>query len=441
MALAVGGQSWTFAALDAHVDALTQRLRDAGLRPGDRIATILPNGALAATLPHATARLGATLVPLNLRLAAAEIDFQLSHCNPRLVIRAESDIRGVPLNAATDAQPGTLAVIYTSGTTGRPKGVMLSASNFAASAAASAAILGVRDDDRWLAVLPLFHVGGLSILLRSAMQGTGVVVHERFDPEAVNRAIDAERITIVSLVAVMLERLLEARGDTPFPRSFRCALIGGGPVPARLLERCHRVALPVAPTYGLTEAASQVATLIPGESARHVGSAGRALPGTELRIDGSTEGEILVRGPTVMAGYLDDPAATAAALRDGWLHTGDMGYLDDDGFLFVLDRRDDLIVTGGENVYPAEVESVLAAHPAIEEAGVIGEDDETWGKRVVAVVRLRDDAPGADAEAISAFCRERLAGYKVPRAIRFTEAPLPRTASGKLQRSRLRDLQ
>ena len=435
-------------------------LRDHGVAPGTRVATLLPNGTASALLPHAALRSGAVLVPVNTRLSAAEIRWVLEHSKPALlvadVVPGEDGLAGVPhltraeaLNgrssvdepAGSPAAGTPLAIIYTSGTTGRPKGAILTVGNFAASAGASAAILGVRDDDRWLAVLPLFHVGGLSILLRSAMQGTCAVVHERFDASAVNRAIDDEGITIVSLVAVMLERLLEDRGDRPFPKTFRCALVGGGPVPRALLERCLRAGMPVATTYGLTEATSQVATLLSIEAARHVEAAGRPLPGTQVRIDGSDDGEILVSGPTVMAGYLDDPEATATALRDGWLHTGDIGRLDDDGFLHVLDRRDDLIVTGGENVYPAEVEAALASHPAVDEAGVIGEPDDRWGQQVVAVVRLRDDAEPVDPATLVAFCRERLAGYQVPKVIRFTVSALPRTASGKLKRSRLRDLE
>jgi O-succinylbenzoic acid--CoA ligase len=458
-ALRIEGRSLTFAELDHKIAKLTERFRAGGVRPGMRLA-ILEHNSSAAAMPHVALRLGATLLPLNHRLSAAEIDWQLRHARPDLLMadakldtlvpqrmeigldRLHARSAGSPMDSVPAPTSDTpLAIIYTSGTTGKPKGAILTAGNFAASAAASAAVLGVRDDDRWLLVLPWFHVGGLSILFRSAMQGTCVVVHDRFDAHTVNRAIDSEGITIVSLVAVMLERLLDDRQDRPLPKSFRCALVGGGPVPRDLLERCHRIGMPAAITYGLTEATSQVATMLPGEAVKHLGAAGRALPGTEIRIDGSTEGEILVRGPTVMAGYLDDPDATAHALRDGWLHTGDVGRLDDDGYLHVLDRRDDLIVTGGENVYPAEVEAVLASHPAIDEAGVIGEHDEQWGQRVVAVVRLHDDAAPIDAATIIAHCRERLAGYKVPRVIHFTMSPLPRTASGKLQRSRLRDLQ
>jgi O-succinylbenzoic acid--CoA ligase len=457
-ALRVSGREFSYAELNRAASAMAAALRHRGVRAGDHVATLLPNGETSAIIPHAVLRLGATLVPLNTRLAPSEIEWQVAHARPRLVVSsgdqlqiprfarddtegdARDDNEGDAPNAFSEPSPEhPLAIIYTSGTTGRPRGAVLTVANFAASAKASAANLGVRDDDRWLAVLPLFHVGGLSILLRSAMQGTCAVVHERFDAAAVNRAIDDEGITIVSLVSVMIQRLLDARGDRPFPSSLRAVLAGGGPVPPTLLDRCARAGLPVVQTYGLTEAASQVATLSPADALSRIGSAGRPLEGTEVRIHGGAEGEILVRGPTVMAGYFEDPDATGRAIEDGWLHTGDIGRLDDDGYLFVLDRRDDLIVSGGENVYPAEVESVLAAHPAVEEAGVIGAPDDTWGQQVMALVRLKDGATTSP-ESLTAWCRERLAGYKVPRITRIVDAPLPRTASGKLQRSALRKL-
>ena len=449
-ALRVSAGAFSYAELDRAASAMALALREQGVIAGDRVATLLPNGVTSALIPHAVLRLGATLVPLNTRLAPAEVEWQVAHVRPRLVVSSAEQLRTSRFGREElpDADGGffeptpehPLAIIYTSGTTGRPRGAVLTVANFAASARASATNLGVRDDDRWLAVLPLFHVGGLSILLRSAMQGTCAVVHERFDAAAVNRAIDDEGITIVSLVSVMIQRLLDERGDRAFPTSLRAVLAGGGPVPPELLARCARAGLPVVQTYGLTEAASQVATLSPAAASSRVGSAGRPLEGTEIRILGGAEGEILVRGPTVMAGYFEDPDATSRAIVDGWLHTGDIGRLDGDGYLYVLDRRDDLIVTGGENVYPAEVEGVLAAHPAVEEAGVIGAPDDTWGQQVVALVRLRDGA-SASPEALIAWCRERLAGYKVPRLTRIVDAPLPRTASGKLQRSALRKLQ
>ncbi len=360
--------------------------------------------------------------------------------------------------AATRAPEGreddALLLLYTSGTTGRPKGALLSHAALAASADASARHLcashlgvsernlGVSARERWLACLPLFHVGGLSILLRSARHRHPVVLHEQFDPDAVSRSLDGDAITHLSLVPTMLARLLEARGAKPAPETLEAVLLGGGPAAPALLERALALGLPLAPTYGLTEAASQVATLPPG-----AGTPGRdgllPLPNTEVRIVGASGealpagevGEITVHGPTLMSGYLGRPEETDRALRDGWLHTGDLGRLDATGRLFVLDRRSDLVVSGGENVYPAEVEAVLAQHSDVAEAGVAGAPDPEFGERPVAFV-VPSPSARPDPDQLARFCRERLAGYKVPVRFVFT-AELPRNASGKLQRHRL----
>ena len=482
-ALVAGDGEWTFAELDAAVTRAARQLAALGVQPGDRIVTLLHNGPAAAMLPHAALRLGATLVPLNVRLADAELSWQIGDAAPRLLVAEERTVAraeqahlrhpalviarvdrtglvcahadgmvheksNASLRLSHDAD-AVLAIIYTSGTTGQPKGAMLTVGNFWWSAMGSALNLGTHDDDRWLACLPLFHIGGLSIVLRSAIYGITVVVHDEFDANAVNAAIDGGGVTMVSVVAVMLQRMVNARHDRPVPRSLRCVLLGGGPAPEPLLRRCAALGIPVVQTYGLTEACSQVATLAPEEAQRRIGSAGRALYPNELRIAAVADdaarndgvGEILVRGPIVMAGYAGQPEATARAIVDGWLHTGDVGRLDADRYLYVLDRRDDLIVTGGENVYPAEVEAVLLAHPSVAEVGVVGVADETWGQRVVAVARVveAEDAV-TDAAALEAFCRSRLAGYKVPRDIRLVTEPLPRTASGKLRRAALREL-
>ena len=482
-ALVASGREWTFAQLDAEATTMARRLAALGVRAGDRVATLLHNGSAPAILVHATLRLGATLVPLNVRLGEAEVAWQLADAAPRVLIveertaplgdrarrespallavgldpAAASHVGGIPLDVVADADVplrhahavgDVLAIIYTSGTTGQPKGAMLTVGNFWWSAIGSALNLGTHTDDTWLACLPLFHVGGLSILLRSAIYGITAIVHDGFDADAVNRAIVHERVTIVSLVAVMLQRLLDAHGAQPYPDTLRCVLLGGGPAPRPLLERCARIGIPVVQTYGLTETASQVATLAPEDALRKLGAAGRPLYPNALRIvaaDGADAptgepGEIVVRGPVVMAGYAGRAEATARAMVDGWLHTGDIGRLDADGFLHVLDRRDDLVVSGGENVYPAEVEAVLLAHPSVAEAAVIGVPDDTWGQRVVAVVRLHDaGAVTADiAETLRAHCRAHLAGYKTPREFRFVTAPLPRTASGKLRRGEVR---
>lgn len=468
-ALRFQGRSWTFAELDREVSGLAQRLARLGLGPGDRLAVLLGAGPLFVQVVHAVGRLGVELVPLNTRLAVPELAWQVADvgakallCDASTAGQAQAVAREVGGLLAVEAgeldrlQPEDAAlrlerdpsqvhtIIYTSGTTGRPKGARLTFGNYGWSALASALNLGLLPSDRWLAAMPLFHVGGLSILFRAVIYGIPVLLHPRFDVDAVHHAIDHEGATLLSVVSVMLARMLESRTE-PYPPTFRAALLGGGPVPWALVERAQALGLPVAPTYGLTEAASQVATLPPHEVADHPGSSGRPLFGVEIRIeqDGREQppgepGEILVRGPNVMAGYDHRPEETARALAGGWLHTGDVGYLDEQGYLYVLDRREDLIISGGENVYPAEVEGVLQEHPAVAEAGVVGLPDATWGQAVLAAVRLR---PGFEAseEALRQFCRERLARYKVPARILFVEA-LPRTASGKLLRRRLREL-
>jgi O-succinylbenzoic acid--CoA ligase len=476
LALVAGERRLSFAELAAEADRMARQLAALGLRPGDRLATLLPNGLAAAMVPHAVSRLGLVLVPLNVRLIPDELAWQLEDSAAGWLLAAPETVElarraveratgcrlvvteglepnvptltalpetAVPLRRALDlGQVHTL--VYTSGTTGRPKGALLTYGNHWWSALGSALNLGALAGDCWLACLPLFHVGGLAILFRSVVSGFTVLVHERFDPVTVNQAIDEEGVTLLSVVSTMLRRMLEARDRRPYPATLRCVLLGGGPAPRPLLEASARLGLPVAQTYGLTEAASQVATLAPEDALRKLGSAGKPLFPNRVRIvtAGGEEaqagevGEIQVRGPVVTPGYWNRPEATAAALSEGWLRTGDLGYLDADGYLYVLDRREDVILSGGENVYPAEVEAALLAHPAVAEAVVVGVADLEWGQRVVAVVRL---APGVAASAteLRAWCRERLAGYKVPKEIRFA-AELPRNATGKLLRRAVR---
>ncbi|MBW2272574.1 MAG: o-succinylbenzoate--CoA ligase [Deltaproteobacteria bacterium] len=442
---------------------------------GDVVALHLGSGLAQLELLHAMPLVGAVLLPLNLRLTAPELVHPLRDSGARLLIHDASEValrscealpqfealelpdgrapselaRELPaLPFSPDAQQAPLdltaplALLYTSGTTGLAKGALLSHRNFLSSAAASAALLGNGADDRWLLCMPLFHVGGLSILLRSVLAGSTAVIHERFDAEAVAHAIDEEQISIVSLVPAMLERLLVARGERAAPPQLRCILLGGAAASPGLLERARELGYPVAPTYGLTEACSQVATRPPGRAAAD--STGlHPLPGLGVRIvdeKGAAQppdavGEICVRGPMVMSGYWKRPDASASALREGWLHTGDMGELDAGGRLRVLDRRDDLIVSGGENVYPAEVEAALLDHDAIVEAAVAGVADADFGARPVAWLVLHEGAE-LDAEALREHCRARLAAYKVP--LRFHRVDcLPRNAAGKLLRREL----
>lgn len=472
LALTFGDQHWTFAELDRQVDVIAHSLASLGIKSGDRLALILCSALQFVELVHAAPRAGAMLVPLNTRLAVPELRWQLEDVEAtalvyddanretavalteslpglRVLSTAElvSPAESIPAQRSAEAidLSAVHTIIYTSGTAGRPKGAMLTYGNHFWSALGSALNLGLHGDDRWLACMPLFHVGGLAILLRSVIYGIPVILHDGFDPVAVNKAIDQEGVTIISVVSNMLQRMLEARGERPYPPTLRCILVGGGPVPRPLLEECARRGVPVVQTYGLTEAASQVATLAPEDALRKLGSAGKPLFPTEVRIEGKNgrpqpagePGEIVIRGPTVTPGYLNRPQETEQVLRDGWLHTGDVGYLDDEGYLYVLDRRDDLIISGGENIYPAQVEEALRSHPDVADAGVIGLPDERWGQTVVAAVQLRDGAMANEGDLL-AFCRGTLASYKVPKQLRFVPS-LPRNAAGKLLRHVLRE--
>jgi o-succinylbenzoate---CoA ligase len=394
-AVVVAGRAVTYAELHERADRMARRLA-AG--PGERVATALPPGLEFCELLHAAPRRGAVFVPLDpARPGAPE---------PAL---AE---RGTDAGLLETIDPDAVhTVIHTSGTTGEPQAVELTYANHAASAAASADALGVDADDRWLCPLPLHHVGGFGVLIRSVINRTTAVIHERFDVARVKHALEAGEVTLASLVPTMLVRLREAGlRDAP---GLRAIALGGGPIPAGLLEWARDTGIPVVPVYGMTETCSQIVA----------GSPGRALRGAELEI--APDGEILVRGPMVARGELG---------ADGWLHTGDLGRIDADGRLHVEGRLKELIVTGGENVAPLEVEQALLAHPAVVDAGVVGRSDPEWGEAVTAFVVLRRPASG---EELRAWCRKRLEPYKVPKLVEEVEA-LPRNVGGKLLRDRLR---
>ena len=463
--------TWTFADLFDRACRGAAYVQAAAPQGDAPIGLLLEGNAEFAAWLHAIALAGRTVLPLNLRLTTRELAQQLVDArvgwllgnagDARIVdlgaqvpaLRAEVAPRLDALPAARGSLPGqgggvdvdaTLAVLFTSGTSGRSKGACLSRANFLASADAAADRLGPVVAERWLACMPLFHVGGLSILMRSLRFGGPVRLLPRFDAAEVSEVLDRGDIAAASLVPTMLSRLLAHRGGRRAPTGLQALLLGGAAATPDLLTRALAAGYPVCPTYGLTESCSQVATAAPPPMGATSPLPMRPLRGTELRIvcDGldalpGTPGEIVLRGPTVMQGYLHDPQATARALRDGWLHTGDIGCLDAEGGLQVFDRRDDLIVSGGENVYPAEVEAVLLEHPSVDDAGVAGIPDADLGTRVVAWVVV---APGSvpDVESLQRYCRTRLAGFKQPREFRYVDA-LPRNAAGKLQRRRLRE--
>jgi O-succinylbenzoic acid--CoA ligase len=418
--------SWSYAELHAAAIAGAGELHARGAGEGTRVAIALPAGLELARALHACLLLGAVAVPLDLRLAASERAAILARCT----VVVEEPLAG----GAAAAEHGVArcrhdldrvaAVIHTSGTTAAPRPVELTYGNFLWSAIGSAVALGVAEQERWLCTLPVSHVGGLSILIRSAIYGTGAVVHERFETDRALHALEHDRITLVSLVATTLGRLLD--GGLQGTPTLRCALTGGGPVPAALLRRAHAAGVPVSLTYGLTESCSQATTTPVAEIAAARAKAGPPLFCTRLRL--AEDGEILLRGPTV---------APAAPGPDGWLHTGDVGRLDGDGRLLVSGRKADTIVSGGENVSPVEVEAVLEAHPDVREAAVLGRPDPTWGERVTAIVVARPGREPASG-ALREHCARALAPFKVPKQIELADGPLPRTPSGKLLRRSLR---
>lgn len=384
-------------------------LRERGVRAGDGVALAMPSEPLVVAL-HACLLIGAVAIPIDLRLRESERAARTQRA--ALVLDGLPEGPPVPVPDAVDlAAPATL--MFTSGTTAGPKPVALTGENWLWNAIGSALALGLDPGERWLCPMPLAHVGGLSIQIRSAIYGTTVLLHERFDAERTLSALmdPAQRVTLVSLVPTMLSRLLDA--GLREPPTLRRALLGGGPIPPALLRRAAGAGVDVAPSYGMTEACSQIAT------------DGVPLLGVEVRLDADTS-EILVRGRNVSAGALH---------ADGWLHTGDLGAYDDRGRLMVVGRRSDTIVTGGENVAPAEIEATLLEHPAVADAAVLGRADPEWGEAVVAQVV---PAAGAalDGEELRRFCAQRLAPFKVPKRIEFVDS-VPRGVTGKLLRREL----
>ena len=420
--------------------------------PARRIAL-----ATADPLLTAAALLGAilgqrTLILLHPRLTASELEAQVTAASADLLIAERPLAASVPTCAvdcdvllhgaapepARAPSGAPLLLLFTSGTTGRPKGAMLSLEALWAAAAASSERLQTGADDRWLACMPLAHIGGLSILFRALHDGLLVVAHPRFSAAAVAASLHSEAITRLSLVPTMLRDLLDA-GATP-PPSLRTLLLGGAAAPPELVCRAIEARWPVATTYGLTEAAAQVTTANTAHTASAPGACGLPLPGYRLRItDPAADGvgQIEVASPSLMSGYFNQPEATADRLRVGWLRTGDLGRLLPDGQLCVVARRSDLIVSGGENVYPAEIEAALRTLPEVADACVVARPSDRWGQEVAAMLVLRPDT-SLTLEALRVALADRLATFKLPRALILVHA-LPQTATSKVDRRAVAD--
>jgi O-succinylbenzoic acid--CoA ligase len=402
VALRFEGTEWKWSEFDDEVSRVSRSLTARGVKAGEPVMLQAWNSPEVAWTFFACLRLGAIFVPINARLTAPEV---------------------AALPQVT-TQPGVLAALFTSGTTGVPNVVRLTRENFEANARASAERMGAAPSHRWLGTLPLFHIGGLAMLYRVASMAGSIELEASFDAARVARALDAG-VTHASLVPTMLDRVMPLIAPTGGGRGALVAiLIGGGPMTSTTLKAARALGLPVLQTYGLTEACSQVTTELMSEADGT--TAGPAIPGVQVRIvnpDAEGVGEIEVQGPTVALGF------------GPWLATKDLGRLDGRGRLTIFSRRTDLIVTGGENVYPAELEGVLREHPAIRDVAVGAREDAEWGQLVAAVVELDSAITN---EELHAWARERLASFKVPRV--WVRAPVPRNATGKVDRAALRRL-
>ena len=456
----------SYAELDAWSDRAAGRLSTAGVARGDRVASLVGNHPAHVALLFACAKLGAALVPLSWRLAPAEIRYQLDDAGPTVLFVADTyrelaDAAGGPVSRLSfgeldrggeppsieAADDDALFLIYTSGTTGKPKGAVLTHANTFWTSLSFDRTCPMGDRDVVLQVLPQYHVGGWNVQsLLAWWAGATVVLEPAFDPARALRLIGEKQVT--TMMGVPATYLFMAE-DPSFAdadlSSLRLAVVGGAPMPESLLETWRARGVEIVQGYGLTEAAPNVLCLPPEDASRKLGFAGRPYPHVDVALrdpetgvvlDGPATGELLVRGPNVFPGYWRDPDATAAAFVDGWLLTGDIAERDADGYFRIAGRLKDLVISGGENVYPAEIEDVLHAHPAVAEAAVIGIPDERWGEVCAAFVAPR---PGVDVspDELVDWCGERLARFKVPRVVQLVDA-LPRSGVGKVLKGELR---
>ncbi len=484
-AFVMGSRRITFAEHHARVGRLVQALRARGLGPGDRIAMLSRNSLECLDVFGAAEQGGLELAPLNFRLTSAELETILDQIQPRVLFLQSrfADVAagfsdGLVVVTDESAGPGSLRLcslleegsdqpleyeprpddicylMCTSGTTGTPRAAMLSQGGQFLDAEAVALEMGLSPDDRHLATMPLFHVGGRAIVLGHTLRGCTVHIQDGFDAPAVAEELVREQITTTQVVPTMLSWLLdEPLAESAFP-ALRMVFYASAPMPVGLLRRgIERLGPIFMQGYGQTESGPLATTLRPeehelaGPSAQRLESCGRAVAGVDLRVldpDGNecvpgAIGELAIRSPFNMIGYLGQPELTEAALVDGWLHTGDMARIDEDGYAFIVDRKKDMIISGGENIYPREVEEVLHLHPAVAEAAVIGVSDELWGEAPVALVVARETADDELARELELFCRDRLARYKCPKVVRICDS-LPKTPTGKVIKRELREL-
>jgi O-succinylbenzoic acid--CoA ligase len=467
IALHDGDRNISYIELERLIVGQARRLKRLGIQSGDRVGILARNSAEYAALLFAVSRLGASTVLLNVRHSPREWNDMLAESQASLLLvdaehhstldsptipvwvidddHSDSISRIVPADETIPRDIDTeweMTVTFTSGSSGKPKGVILTYVNHYFNALGSNENIPLQSGDCWLLSLPLYHVGGISILFRSALAGSSAHIMRRFDAAAANVLIDSGVVTHLSLVPTMLTTLLQHRDYRPLPATFKAILLGGAPVPTSLIERARELKLLLLTSYGLTETGSQVCTLGPQDSPEKLNTSGRPLKYRELRIldvnglhaSADAVGEIAVRGEVLFKGYLGGEILDP----DSWFHTGDMGTLDSDGYLTVCGRKDDMLISGGENIFPREIEAQVESFPGVLDCAVIGVPDTKWGERPVLFVETAASAD-CNLDELKRHLRERLARMKVPDTIIVTDK-LPRIGIGKIDKARLMDL-
>ncbi|CAH0416679.1 o-succinylbenzoate--CoA ligase [Periweissella fabaria] len=462
IALTVANQSWTFTALQTAVIKIAGQVAALIGTKNQRIAILAKNTPASYMTIMAVQQLGLQPVLLNFRLANNELQRQLQDAGVATLLvdddlsrnftewskltgntyllsqlHAHQAIEITPVAEFTEDD--VASIMYTSGTTGNPHGVLQTYQNHFYSAIGSALNLGLQAHDRWLCAVPLFHISGLSIMMRSLIYGMGVDLVAHFDDVAITKRLTTEPIAIMSVVPTMLKRLLAVAPSAGYNDNFRCFLLGGGPIDPVTLSRCEQQNIAVIQSYGMTETASQIVALNFDDARAKIGSVGKPLFSVQLRLANPEQGigEIEIKAPNLTRGYLNQAANFARKItNDGWYKTGDLGYLDAEGFLFIKGRQDDMFISGGENIFPDEVEHAYSQYPGIRDIAVVGKSNSDWGMIPVAFV-ISDDS--LDIQALQEFGRNHLAHYKVP--VEFIPVnDFPTTASGKIQRHKLREL-
>jgi O-succinylbenzoic acid--CoA ligase len=480
-ALRFGTHQYNYKQLQEMVSNISGLLRSWGIKKGDRVALLLNSSELYVMAIHALTRLGAVTIPLNVRQSSSELSWQISDCEPSLILydsaladlkkdidkkngekgsrikiqwKSADELKESSIYHSEPMEGGTIdtsllhSIIYTSGSTGTPKGVEITVSNLLWNAISFGIRHGAIASDRWLLAMPIFHVGGYTVIFRSVLHGSGIVLHPKFELTEVSRSIVQDGITLVSLVPTMLVGLLEKLLPDHLPSNLRLIFLGGSNVSRQLMHQIIERRLPVVLTYGMTESCSQIAISDPLRGEAYNYSYQVMFPtSVTVRKNAGEEGfatnrpgivgEILLRGPTIFGGYWGKRRDALSVFKGGWFHTGDLGYIDSQGGIVVLGRENDMIISGGENIYPMEVESNLLEHEAIEDAIVFGKDDPKWGQRVEAILKVKEGFNRPSASELSLFLREKIGSYKIPKAYHFlASSSFSKTQSGKTKRSR-----